>query len=265
VLLTISHISTYRYDAPVAYAVQRVRLWPSSCAVQTVRDWRLDVTGAAPELTYSDAFGNRTELLRSTPDTREITIHAKGQVDTRDTAGVFGQGGGVPPLWIHQRQTELTEPGEAIRALVEPLSGMSNQIDLLHRLSGEITARVAYVPDSTDVATPAETALTSGSGVCQDYAHIFIAAARLLGRPARYVSGYLLIEGRTEQTATHAWAEAYVDDLGWVGFDAANGVSPDEKYVRIACGLDYSHAAPITGLRRGASTETLAVTLNVEQ
>ncbi|MCZ9335514.1 transglutaminase-like domain-containing protein, partial [Klebsiella pneumoniae] len=91
------------------------------------------------------------------------------------------------------------------------------------------TVRVAYVPGTTDVATAAEAALANGSGVCQDHAHIFISAARLLGVPARYVSGYLLMEGQSEQTATHAWAEAYVEDLGWVGFDAANGVAPDEK------------------------------------
>jgi transglutaminase-like putative cysteine protease len=265
VLLSISHTSTYRYTGPVAYAVQRLRLWPTNCTVQEVVDWRLEITGATSELSYNDAFGNRTELLRATPNTTEIVIHAKGQVETRDTAGVLGLGGGMPPLWIHQRQTELTEPGEAIRALAEPLDGLTNRLDMLHRLSGEITARVAYVPDSTDVATPAEAALASGSGVCQDHAHIFLSSARLLGVPARYVSGYLLIEGRTEQAATHAWAEAYVEDLGWVGFDVANGVAPDEKYVRIACGLDYGQAAPITGLRSGSATESLAVALNVEQ
>lgn len=264
-LLSISHTSTYRYDAPVAYAVQRLRLWPASSTVQTVHDWRLEMVGAQSELSYNDAFGNRTELLRATPQTAEIVIHAVGQVETRDTAGVSGPGTGVPPLWTYCRQTGLTEPGEAIRQLAAPLSGMANRLDLLHRLSGDITARVAYIPDTTDVATPAEAALASGSGVCQDHAHIFLSTARLLGVPARYVSGYLLIEGRTEQAATHAWAEAYVDDLGWVGFDIANGVAPDEKYVRIACGLDYGQAAPITGLRSGSSTESLAVALNVEQ
>jgi transglutaminase-like putative cysteine protease len=265
VLLSISHTSTYRYDRPVDYAVQRLRLWPRSSAIQAVRDWKVDVVGASSELAYDDAFANRTELLRALPGTSEIVIHATGQVDTTDTAGVFGMGSGVFPLWVYLRQTVLTGVGEAVKALTGSLAGGSNTLDLLHRLSGEITARVAYVPGSTDVATPAEAALANGSGVCQDHAHILIAASRLLGVPARYVSGYLLMEGRSDQTATHAWAEAYVEDLGWVGFDAANGVSPDEKYVRIACGLDYSQAAPITGLRSGSSVESLAVALNVEQ
>lgn len=264
-LLSISHTSTYRYDQPVDYAVQRLRLWPRSSSVQTVLDWKLDIVGASSELSYDDAFANRTELLRSQPHTSEIVIQAIGQVETNDTAGVFGTGLGVAPLWVCLRQTTLTDPGEAVRDLAGPLASMTSRLDLLHRLSAEITERVAYIPDSTDVTTPAEVALASGRGVCQDHAHVFIAAARHLGVPARYVSGYLLMEGRTEQTATHAWAEGYVEDLGWVGFDAANGVAPDEKYVRIACGLDYGQAAPITGLRRGASVESLAVALNVEQ
>ena len=264
-LLSISHTSTYRYDRPVNYAVQRLRLWPRDSSVQLVQNWKVDVVGASSELSYDDAFANRTELLRSLPDTSEIVIHATGQVMTKDTAGVLGADTAVPPLWVYLRQTSLTQAGEAVRAMAAPLASVSSRLDLLHRLSAETTARVAYIPGTTDVATAAEAALANGSGVCQDHAHIFISAARLLGVPARYVSGYLLMEGQSEQTATHAWAEAYVEDLGWVGFDAANGVAPDEKYVRIACGLDYSQAAPITGLRSGSSVESLAVALNVEQ
>jgi transglutaminase-like putative cysteine protease len=265
VLISIDHTSTYRYSEPVAYAVQRVRLRPVDSSVQSVADWRIDVKGAALELSYRDAFGNQTELLHSRSRTSEIVVRAVGHVETRNTAGIFGAGTGTAPLWIYQRVTPLTQPGEAVHALAEPLTGVTRRLEQLHRLSGEITDRVAYLPDSTDVATPAEAALASGSGVCQDHAQIFISAARLLGVPARYVSGYLLMENRIEQTATHAWAEAFIEDLGWVGFDVANGVAPDERYIRIACGLDYGQAAPITGLRRGSSTETLAVTLHVEQ
>jgi transglutaminase-like putative cysteine protease len=265
VLISIKHTSTYRYAEPVTYAVQRVRLRPVDSSVQSVADWRVDVEGAVQELSYRDAFGNETELLHSKPHTSEIVVRAVGRVETRDTAGIFGAGTGTAPLWIYQRVTPLTQPGEAVHALAEPLSSVSGRLEQLHRLSAEIAARVAYIPDSTNVATAAEAALACGSGVCQDHAQIFISAARLLGVPARYVSGYLLMEDRIEQTATHAWAEAFVEDLGWVGFDVANGVAPDERYVRIACGLDYGQAAPITGLRKGSSTETLAVTLNVEQ
>ena len=113
--------------------------------------------------------------------------------------------------------------------------------------------------------TSAAQALSEGKGVCQDHAHIFIAAARTLGIPARYVTGYLLIDGQTTAQAHHAWAEAWVENLGWVGFDVANRTCPTEGYVRLACGLDAGYAAPIVGTRRGGETVTLEVAVTVEE
>ena len=101
--------------------------------------------------------------------------------------------------------------------------------------------------------------------MCQDHAHIFLSAARLLGHPARYVSGYLMMQDRVDQDATHAWAEVHFDALGWVGFDVSNRISPDSRYVRVATGLDYREAAPIYGMRHGDSDEALSVTVQVEQ
>ena len=94
---------------------------------------------------------------------------------------------------------------------------------------------------------------------------MFVAAARAMGYPARYVSGYLLMDDRTDQDAAHAWAEAHVEALGWVGFDVSNGISPDERYVRVATGLDYGEAAPVFGLRRGAGAENMSVALQIQQ
>jgi transglutaminase-like putative cysteine protease len=92
-----------------------------------------------------------------------------------------------------------------------------------------------------------------------------IAAARSLGFSSRYVSGYLMMNDRVHQEAAHAWAEIYVTDIGWIGFDVSNGISPDERYVRVACGLDYKEAAPVSGVRFGDSAEALSVSLQVEQ
>ena len=122
-----------------------------------------------------------------------------------------------------------------------------------------------YRTGSTTVATSAEEAFGDGAGVCQDHSHIFIGAARLLNIPARYVSGYLMMNDRIEQEATHAWAEAFIDGLGWVGFDISNGISPDMRYVRVATGRDYKDAAPVTGISFGTSTTVLDVEVAVEQ
>jgi transglutaminase-like putative cysteine protease len=108
-------------------------------------------------------------------------------------------------------------------------------------------------------------ALDIGKAVCQDHTHIFMAAARLAGFPARYVSGYLMMNDQADQDASHAWAEVHVDDLGWVGFDVSNGISPDERYVRIAIGRDARDTSPISGFRRGSANEVLSVSLQVQQ
>lgn len=113
--------------------------------------------------------------------------------------------------------------------------------------------------------TPAEDAMQGSHGVCQDHAQIFVSAARLSGLPARYVSGYLMMDDQVDQDATHAWAEVCLPAIGWVGFDVSNGVSPDERYIRIAVGCDARDAAPIKGLRMGLADETLMVSLQVQQ
>jgi transglutaminase-like putative cysteine protease len=115
------------------------------------------------------------------------------------------------------------------------------------------------------VDTKAEDALEAGRGVCQDHAHVFIAATRLLGYPARYAGGYLMMNDRVQQDAGHAWAEAHVEGLGWVGFDVSNAISPDARYVRVATGLDYREAAPVSGMRFGAASESLDVSIQVQQ
>ena len=117
---------------------------------------------------------------------------------------------------------------------------------------------------ATSAAHSAADAFRLRRGVCQDHAQIFIACARRLGAPARYVSGHLSrSDGVYEQEAAHAWAEAYVEDLGWVGFDPANGVCPTDHYVRVAVGLDALGAAPIRGASYGGGAESLSVALHV--
>lgn len=141
----------------------------------------------------------------------------------------------------------------------------ASPLDTLHALSTRIRDKVEYLPGKTDVFTTADEAFASDAGVCQDHAHIFVAAARSLDIPARYISGYLMMNDRIEQDATHAWAEAYVAGLGWVGFDISNGISPDERYVRVATGRDYRDAAPITGISYGSISQALEVDVSVEQ
>jgi transglutaminase-like putative cysteine protease len=260
--LKISHTTEYEYDEPVPYSLQRLRLTPLDGPGQKVLNWIVSVDGAKVEAGYADQFGNRVELV-STEDTQKtIRITASGEVETQDRAGVFGAHQGFCPLWLFLRETPLTKPGELVGELVETLTGDTG-LARMHALMEAIHTRVAYIPGTTTTETTAEQALAAKTGVCQDHTHIFLAAARSLENPARYVSGYLLMDGQTEQVATHAWAEVHMPGLGWVGFDAANNVCPDERYVRIATGLSYTDCVPVSGMRIGLAAEHLKVSLSV--
>jgi transglutaminase-like putative cysteine protease len=261
--LKISHMTEYTYEEPVEFALQRLRLTPKDCPGQKVITWQSLVSGAGHEAAYDDHFGNRVELVSITGGEHTIRIMASGEVETEERNGVFGPHIGYAPLWLFHRETPLTKPGKLIRELAKTIEG-EGELARMHALMGAIHEKVEYRKDMTTSATAAEQALEIGAGVCQDHAHVFIATARLLGLPARYISGYMF-DGGEGGAASHAWAEAHVPGLGWVGFDAANDVCPDERYVRVASGLDYSDTAPVSGMRIGTAPEMIIVNVSVEQ
>lgn len=265
-ILQVRHTTHYAFAAPVIHALQRLRLTPKETQGQRIIDWQMHFDNAAAELQYDDQHFNHVTLIGLTPGAREVTVTCEGTVETEDNAGVIGRHSGHMPLWSFLRHTPLTRPGPKLRALLREAQGSSSAapLDFLHSLSSLIRQRVTYETGRTHSATTAEEAVSQGAGVCQDHAHIFISAARASGIPARYVSGYLMMNDRIEQEATHAWAEAHVDGLGWVGFDVSNGISPDPRYVRVATGSDYRDAAPVTGISIGACDQVLTVGVAVE-
>ncbi|MBA4050741.1 MAG: transglutaminase [Erythrobacter sp.] len=264
--LQVRHTTHYAFSEPVVHALQRLRLTPKETQGQRIIDWQMRLENAHAELQYDDQHFNHVTLIGLTPGAREVTVTCEGVVETEDNAGVIGRHSGHLPLWSFLRQTPLTRPGPRMRGLLRdvPASDTRKPLDFLHALSALIRERIAYEAGRTHSATTAEEAVGQAAGVCQDHAHVFIAAARASGVPARYVSGYLLMDDRIEQEATHAWAEAHVEGLGWVGFDVSNGISPDPRYVRVATGSDYRDAAPVTGISIGASDQVLTVGVAVE-
>lgn len=269
-LLKISHSTRYDLAEPASYGLQQLRVWPKTRANQKVHDWQVKLTGATWQAEFEDQHNNTVILASIDEGTDRIIIESSGEVETTDTAGVVGEHGGFAPLWYFRRRTPLTKPGKAITSLIAAL-GKDHEDDLskMHALSSLIEDNVRYEIGATDAKTSAEDALKAGSGVCQDHAHIFISAARKMGFPARYVGGYLMMNDRIDQEAGHAWAEVHIEPLGWVGFDVSNRISPDERYVRVATGLDYLDAAPVSGLHFGPSagdeTDTMLVNIQVQQ
>lgn len=264
--IRIRHETSYRYDRPIDYAVQLVRLTPLNHAGQRVLNWRVVDGAGRPLPATQDGYGNVVHMLSVHRRHEEARIVAEGLVETAETHGMLREADERLPRIYFTRSTRLTEPTDTLRALANEVGGSIDAIEQLHRLMLIVHKRVRYIVGSTTVTTTGAEALARGSGVCQDHAHILLTCARLLGHPARYVSGYLW-EGQHDEPidAGHAWAEVYIDNVGWVGFDAANGIAPAENYVRTAIGLDYREAAPIRGVWRGAASETLAVRLQVHQ
>lgn len=266
-LLKIDHTTQFDFGRPIEYGLQRLRVFPSDVSGQSIVSWNVTVEGGNEEVRYTDHHQNLVALYSYDTGTEGISIQIKGAIETEDMAGVIGRHRGFAPLWYYSGTTALTTLGTRTRSLIRTLGsrGERDDISFLHDLSALIGEQVTYQVGVTEAHFSAEDALAEGAGVCQDHAHIFITAARAMGYPARYISGYLFMDGQIEQDATHAWAEAHVPDLGWVGFDVSNKISPDERYVRIAAGLDYKDAAPTTGLTYGAGEQKIDVALRVEQ
>lgn len=261
--LKISHMTEYSYEEPVEFALQRLRLTPKDCPGQKVLQWQSLVNGASHEASYDDHFGNRVELVSVSGGEKTIRIMASGEVETEERNGVFGPHVGYVPLWLYRRETPLTKPGKLVKELAKSITG-DGELAKMHALMGILHETVEYRKDVTTPETTAEQALALKAGVCQDHAHIFISATRSMGLSARYISGYML-DGNEMGAASHAWAEAFIPALGWVGFDPANDICPDERYVRIASGLDYNDTAPVSGMRVGTAPEMILVSVSVEQ
>lgn len=263
--ILVHHRTEYRYTQPLTQSVQYLRLTPRSGTSQTVNRWKIACPGA--DLTeWVDHYGNVCHTLAIARPITSVLIEVLGDVRTIDTNGVIPSGTTTLPFEVFLRETAYTQPDRALAKFAQKFRPPveKDPIAGLHQLMLGVQEAVAYEKNHTTVHTTAAETLAAGRGVCQDHAHVFIAACRQLGVPARYVSGYLGHgEGTQQTTASHAWAEALVPDLGWVSFDCANGLSATEAYVRVAVGLDYADAGPVRGVRTGGGVEELDVTVKL--
>ena len=264
----ISHLTTYRYHTPAGSVIQVLRLTPRNHEGQYVARWRIEVSADCRLDQHEDAFGNLTYAFTADGPFSELKVLVEGEVETRDTKGLVQNAVERFPPSLYLRETPLTKPDEAIFSFASDARRTAGEdvLKLMHVLLNRLHNEMRFDTDPTQPTTTAAEAFTLKRGVCQDLSHIFIASARSLDIPARYVGGYFhRNDGVTKQEAGHAWAEAFVPDLGWVAFDTANGISATDAHVRVAVGLDYLGAAPVRGMRYGGSGEKLAVEVIVDQ
>ena len=262
--LSVDHRTTYRFTAPQSRVVQLLRLTPSNSHDQTVASWRVHVDCDARMREGRDGFGNHVTMLYAEGPLTDIEIALHGEVLTSHSAGcVLGVAEPLPPA-LFLRSTPATPPAAAIGAWAAALAASGGLLERLHRVNAALRERFTVERGRGEPGLDAGAAFGRERVTPRDLAQIFCVAARSLGAPARFVSGYHLWEVDGEhRPAPHAWAEAHVAGLGWVAFDPTTGRSPEEEYVRVAVALDAAGAAPVAGSRLGEGAEELEVDVAV--
>ena len=265
--IKVRHRTRYTYQEPAKSVLQVLRMTPRNHEGQFIHGWQLEVEEDAVLRAGEDSFGNITHMISLAGPIETLTITLEGAVETADTGGVVRDALEPFPVRLYLRQTPLTAPDATLVDYAHAIAAtVPEPLDRLHALLAAIHRDVAFDTATTTTTTTAAESFALKRGVCQDLAHIFVVCARALDIPARYIGGHLWrTDGATQQPAGHAWAEAYVPGLGWVGFDPANGICITDAHVRVSMGLDYLGAAPVRGTRFGGVSESLTVSVQVEQ
>jgi transglutaminase-like putative cysteine protease len=270
--LAVVHLTDYRYPEPAWDSFNEARLFPTDDHCQNLLSFELALTPDAVVRSHVDYYGNRVHQFHITEAHRRLSIEARSSVVT------YPRPAPMPVamdslIELRPRFFEYLAPtrrvpldrdwGAAMRAPALP--GGGDLVEYLSGLTRHLHGFFTYRQAVTEIDTPIADFVAARAGVCQDYTHAMLAVARMLGIPARYVSGYLETSPGLSlgSDASHAWVETYLPGSGWVGFDPTNGVLVGQTYIKVGHGRDYDDVPPVKGLRRGGGTETLRVAVSV--
>lgn len=278
----IHHNTRFRYSEPVTESVMELRMYPRTDGMQ--RCWRFKLlTSPSARLTeYRDYLGNTVHFFDIPRQHKQLTITAEAvvevgafpalpdalpddawaELDARTARGEF---------WESLHPGERTAPSAALAAFARELDvrRRGDPLSLLRELNTQLYNAFDYDQETTTVDSTIDDAIEARRGVCQDFTHVLAALVRGLGIPCRYVSGYLYHEksyqDRSVPDATHAWAEAWLPSLGWIGFDPTNNILAEGRHIRVAVGRDYGDVPPTHGVFKGDAESELEVAVRVEQ
>lgn len=276
----ITHRTTYRFTRPVEYSIHQAHLLPLADDLQAPLTWRVDAEPATSRRVDVDGNGNRCEVFTTNRVHDHFTLSASGAVSVTtpppvadvlrgaDEAAWLARTDVLVEIAPYRQPTALTAMSPAIAAWIDPLrdTRVLGIWPAAIELADLVRSRLFYGPGYTHSSTTAAEVFALGRGVCQDYAHLYLAAARALQIPARYVSGYVQTGGDiVADGATHAWIEVYVPGYGWAGLDPTAGLPVVDRHVRLAVGRDYLDVAPVKGFRRGGGHGALVVDVTVRE
>ena len=277
---SIRHLTRFRYSAPITESVMEVRVQPRSEGSQRCLSFGLTVDPSARIMAYRDYLGNTVHHFDIPRNHSELTLTAGALVEVRAPVDLPER---LDPdawsridalvdegdYWEMLMPSQFARSSDLLRGLATRLAveRRGDPLSLLRELTTAIHQTFAYVPLSTRVDSPIDDALRKGEGVCQDFAHIMIAMVRDLRIPCRYISGYVsrlpIHSDPVSPDATHAWTEALLPGLGWIGFDPTMDAIAGEGHIRAAIGRDYADVPPTRGVFKGIADSDLAVAVRV--
>lgn len=265
--IRISHAISYDYAEPARHITQILRLTPRDHDGQHVMSWRIEPSIDGRLRAGQDAHGNIVHTFYADGPISALAIRIDGLIETIDLAGAVRGGLERVPCDVYRRDTLLTAQDDALRGFAEEsAAGAGTPLSQMHALMGALGERMTCLDASGRTGVGAPAAFAAGEGIAQDIAHVFMACARHLGQPARYVSGYVAqSDSFPSGSGAHAWAEVHLEGYGWIGFDSVNGLCPIDTHVRVAVGLDYADAAPVRGSRQGGGSENLNVLVTARE
>jgi transglutaminase-like putative cysteine protease len=266
--LEIVHTTRYRYSGPIAETVMEVRLRPMDGNRQRCLDFDLELSSGIEPRSYIDGFGNHVHYFNLVRPHNRLVVTSRSVVETGLEPDA-NPGEELVHDFLRFRSPVKDVGGVRELAARHAIGNPASPDDIEHALD-ELTMTISreftYDRAVTNVYTAVDDVLLLQAGVCQDFAHLFIAVARAMGVPARYVSGYIHFPGeKGATTASHAWAEGWVPGKGWIGYDATRPVRASENHVRLAVGRDYSDAAPTRGIYVGSATGTMDVSVRTRE
>jgi transglutaminase-like putative cysteine protease len=252
--ITIRHTLKLGIADPIPRLLLHTLLTPQTGPGQRVLDWTVGLSTSAQTVPLVDGFGNKVLFASLAGVDGPIEITVSGTVETLGGNGVLGWPMGEPVPWLFHRVTPSTRiPASIWGRFRGEVGQQSGQLGAMHGL-------MARIRDVLDTTAGEQNQAQSGDGATQrqwqggqdaqvrpaaDYAETFVGSARALGIPARFVSGYVLSDEPGVESGPHQWAEAYVEGLGWIGFDPRLDVCPTDRHVRLAVGFDALTAAPV--------------------
>jgi transglutaminase-like putative cysteine protease len=264
-ILRVEHTTEFHYDEPIVEAYTELRLRPLERGGQHCSSFALMTEPAGIRVReHRDHLGNDIHYFDVLESHEKLVVTAMSEVMTPE---YFGDRRQPTPLELHdfRNPTQYSPFAEEIVDLTRVAPRVGGGFDRASGLMALIGEVLAYEPGATHVQTRADEVLALGRGVCQDFAHVMLAACRSVGIAARYVSGYLYdptVEG--DNAASHAWVDIWDDARGWIALDPTHDREQTQSYVRVAVGRDYADVPPTRGVYKGAAAETLSVRVSVQ-